>query len=227
VRATRTHRVNRTPKSRPCVERGARLWRDDGRDTRPCCHVDARTVRRSNRRSGYFSVVVGTLDPDHGSRSRVELLKAQECRLKSASKRRWSRNNSPRTCGTGALVGLRGTKGRLHARRIVAMSDGSSQWITGEAAGVTRTCFVPKAKRSSWGRYGTRDDPVLTPDSTTSSSNLFACSGRGTRGRPVRPCLERSGELGLVLDELGEHDVLQLLVEGDPRPRARSSNRVS
>jgi diaminohydroxyphosphoribosylaminopyrimidine deaminase/5-amino-6-(5-phosphoribosylamino)uracil reductase len=40
--------------------------------------------------------------------------------------------------------------------------------------------------------------------------------GKVPEGAKVRPCLERSGDLGLVLDELGEHDVLQLLVEGGP-----------
>jgi len=30
----------------------------------------------------------------------------------------------------------------------------------------------------------------------------------------VHPCWERQGDLGPVLDELGEHDILQVLVEG-------------
>jgi diaminohydroxyphosphoribosylaminopyrimidine deaminase/5-amino-6-(5-phosphoribosylamino)uracil reductase len=32
----------------------------------------------------------------------------------------------------------------------------------------------------------------------------------------MRPCLELSGDLAQVLDEIGNHDVLQLLVEGGP-----------
>ena len=43
----------------------------------------------------------------------------------------------------------------------------------------------------------------------------------------MRPCLELSGDLGRVLDELGHHDVLQLLVEGGPDDdQRRSSTRV-
>jgi len=32
----------------------------------------------------------------------------------------------------------------------------------------------------------------------------------------MRPCLELSGDLSHVLDEIASHDVLQLLVEGGP-----------
>jgi diaminohydroxyphosphoribosylaminopyrimidine deaminase/5-amino-6-(5-phosphoribosylamino)uracil reductase len=32
----------------------------------------------------------------------------------------------------------------------------------------------------------------------------------------MRPCLELSGDLAHVLDEIANHDVLQLLVEGGP-----------
>jgi diaminohydroxyphosphoribosylaminopyrimidine deaminase/5-amino-6-(5-phosphoribosylamino)uracil reductase len=33
----------------------------------------------------------------------------------------------------------------------------------------------------------------------------------------MRPCLELSGDLSHVIDEIASHDVLQLLVEGGPR----------
>ena len=38
--------------------------------------------------------------------------------------------------------------------------------------------------------------------------------GRAPAGAKVHPCLELSGDLGAVLDELGGRGVLQLLVEG-------------
>ena len=40
--------------------------------------------------------------------------------------------------------------------------------------------------------------------------------GRAPAGARVHPCLELSGDLGAVLDELGRRGVLQLLVEGGP-----------
>ncbi len=38
--------------------------------------------------------------------------------------------------------------------------------------------------------------------------------GRAPEGAAVQPCLELAGDLGDVLDDLGERGVLQLLVEG-------------
>jgi diaminohydroxyphosphoribosylaminopyrimidine deaminase/5-amino-6-(5-phosphoribosylamino)uracil reductase len=40
--------------------------------------------------------------------------------------------------------------------------------------------------------------------------------GKAPAGAKMRPCLELSGDLSQVLDEIGSHDVLQLLVEGGP-----------
>jgi diaminohydroxyphosphoribosylaminopyrimidine deaminase/5-amino-6-(5-phosphoribosylamino)uracil reductase len=38
--------------------------------------------------------------------------------------------------------------------------------------------------------------------------------GHAPEGAKVKPCWERQGNLGALLDELGEHDILQVLVEG-------------
>ena len=52
------------------------------------------------------------------------------------------------------------------------------------------------------------DDIVLEP--------LRVVLGEAPAGAKVRPCLERHGDIGLVLDELGQLEVLQVLVEGGP-----------
>jgi diaminohydroxyphosphoribosylaminopyrimidine deaminase/5-amino-6-(5-phosphoribosylamino)uracil reductase len=52
------------------------------------------------------------------------------------------------------------------------------------------------------------DDIVLEP--------LRVVLGHAPEDARVRPCLELSGDLGAVLEELGRRDVLQLLVEGGP-----------
>ena len=64
------------------------------------------------------------------------------------------------------------------------------------------------------------DDPALTvrlpedernPDDT---EPLRVVLGMAPPGAAIHPCLERSGELGPILDELGSLGVLQLMVEG-------------
>lgn len=101
----------------------------------------------------------------------------------------------------------------------VAMADGSSKWITGEAA--RRDAHVLRAQSQAIiVGAGTvrRDDPRLTARlDDIVLEPLRVVLGRAPEGSNVRPCLERSGNLGHLLDELGELDVLQVLVEGGPR----------
>ena len=60
------------------------------------------------------------------------------------------------------------------------------------------------------------DDPALTVRHVTGRDPLRVVLGRAPEGARVHPCLELSGDLGAVLDELGQRGVLQLLVEGGP-----------
>jgi diaminohydroxyphosphoribosylaminopyrimidine deaminase/5-amino-6-(5-phosphoribosylamino)uracil reductase len=60
------------------------------------------------------------------------------------------------------------------------------------------------------------DDPELTVRHTTGRDPLRVVLGQAPPGAKVHPCLETSGELGDVLDDLGGRGVLQLLVEGGP-----------
>jgi diaminohydroxyphosphoribosylaminopyrimidine deaminase/5-amino-6-(5-phosphoribosylamino)uracil reductase len=101
---------------------------------------------------------------------------------------------------------------------IVAMADGSSQWITGELA--RRDAHVLRARSQAIlvGAGTVRsDDPSLTARlDDIVLEPLRVVLGTAPKDAKVRPCLELSGELGSVLDELAHHDVLQLLIEGGP-----------
>jgi diaminohydroxyphosphoribosylaminopyrimidine deaminase/5-amino-6-(5-phosphoribosylamino)uracil reductase len=101
---------------------------------------------------------------------------------------------------------------------VVAMADGSSQWITG--ADARRDAHLLRAQSQAilvGAATVRRDDPSLTArlDGIVLEP-LRVVLGSAPATAKVRPCLELSGDLGLVLDELGRHDVLQLLVEGGP-----------
>jgi diaminohydroxyphosphoribosylaminopyrimidine deaminase/5-amino-6-(5-phosphoribosylamino)uracil reductase len=59
------------------------------------------------------------------------------------------------------------------------------------------------------------DNPALTARlGDVTLEPLRVVLGHAPEGARVHPCLEREGDLGAVLDELGEHDILQVLVEG-------------
>src|SRR5665213_1987562 len=61
------------------------------------------------------------------------------------------------------------------------------------------------------------DDPALTARlGDLVVEPLRVVLGSAPAGAKMRPCLELSGDLSRVLDEIGGHDVLQLLVEGGP-----------
>ena len=99
-----------------------------------------------------------------------------------------------------------------------AAPDGTSRWITGEAA--RRDAHLLRARSDAVlvGAGTVRvDDPALTvrlDDGVERAQPLRVVLGRAPAGARVRPALELSGELGDVLTGLGRRGVLQLLVEG-------------
>jgi diaminohydroxyphosphoribosylaminopyrimidine deaminase / 5-amino-6-(5-phosphoribosylamino)uracil reductase len=99
-----------------------------------------------------------------------------------------------------------------------AAPDGTSRWITGEAA--RRDVHVLRASSDAVlvGAGTVRaDDPELTvrlgPDPGRAQP-LRVVLGKAPADAKVHPALELSGDLGDVLSELGRRGVLQLLVEG-------------
>jgi diaminohydroxyphosphoribosylaminopyrimidine deaminase/5-amino-6-(5-phosphoribosylamino)uracil reductase len=187
----------------------------------PCSHV-GRTGPCADAiiEAGIARVVVGMIDPDpRVAGSGVELLKASGVDVEIGVEKDavaaqlapyiWQRVTARPYVVAKIASTLDG---------VVAMADGTSQWITGPDA--RRDVHLLRAQsqavlvgagtvRQDNPRLTARlDDIVLEP--------LRVVLGHVPEGAKVRPCLELSGDLGLVLDELGRHDVLQVLVEGGP-----------
>ncbi len=102
-----------------------------------------------------------------------------------------------------------------------AAPDGSSQWITGELARLDAHRLRADSDAIVVGAGTVRaDDPSLTvrlPDGERGPDDtepLRVVLGRAPEDAAIRPCLELDGDLGAVLDDLGERGVLQLMVEG-------------
>jgi len=96
-----------------------------------------------------------------------------------------------------------------------AAPDGTSQWITGPEARADAHRLRAESGAVLVGAATVRaDDPSLTVRHVDGRDPLRVVLGRAPEGARIHPCLERSGELGAVLDELGGRGVLQLLVEG-------------
>ncbi len=102
---------------------------------------------------------------------------------------------------------------------VVAMADGTSQWITGEAARADAHELRADSQAILVGAGTVRaDDPALTarlPDGVREP--LRVVLGHAPAQARVRPCLEVSGPLEPILEDLGRRGVVQLLVEGGPR----------
>ncbi len=187
----------------------------------PCCHV-GRTgpCVEAIVQAGVARVLVGTLDTDPRVSGRgVALLKSSGVQVEVGVQEALVKQQ------LGAYLWHRRT-GRPYVvlkvastlDGIVAMSDGSSQWITSEPA--RRDAHVLRAQSQAIlvGAGTVRaDNPALTARlDDIILEPLRVVLGAVPPDAKVRPCLERSGDLGLILDELGQHDVLQLLVEGGP-----------
>lgn len=102
-----------------------------------------------------------------------------------------------------------------------AAPDGTSQWITGPVARADVQRLRAESDAILVGAGTVRsDDPRLTVRGVVAADGdpprppLRVVLGAAPPGAAVHPCLERSGPLPAVLDDLGQRDVVQLLVEG-------------
>jgi diaminohydroxyphosphoribosylaminopyrimidine deaminase / 5-amino-6-(5-phosphoribosylamino)uracil reductase len=104
-----------------------------------------------------------------------------------------------------------------------AAPNGTSQWITSPAARADGHRLRAESDAILVGA-GTvrRDDPSLTvrdyrppvlPESGSVDPRRVVLGGAPADAR-VQPCLEWSGEIDKLLDQLGDEGVIQLLVEG-------------
>jgi diaminohydroxyphosphoribosylaminopyrimidine deaminase / 5-amino-6-(5-phosphoribosylamino)uracil reductase len=96
-----------------------------------------------------------------------------------------------------------------------AAPDGTSQWITGEAARADAHALRADSDAILVGAGTVRsDDPGLTVRHVEGPDPLRVVLGTAPPGAKVHPCLEVAGDLGDILDDLGARGILQLLVEG-------------
>jgi diaminohydroxyphosphoribosylaminopyrimidine deaminase/5-amino-6-(5-phosphoribosylamino)uracil reductase len=96
-----------------------------------------------------------------------------------------------------------------------AAPDGSSRWITGEAARADAHRLRAESDAVVVGAGTVRaDDPSLTVRDAEGRDPLRVVLGKAPEGAKVHPCLEHTGDLEVLLDELGGRGVLQVLVEG-------------
>ncbi len=95
-------------------------------------------------------------------------------------------------------------------------ADGSSRWITGEAARDDVHRLRAESDAVIVGAGTVRaDDPALTVRNRKGGKDpLRVVLGHAPAGARVHPALELEGDLEKVLDELGHRHVLQVLVEG-------------
>jgi diaminohydroxyphosphoribosylaminopyrimidine deaminase/5-amino-6-(5-phosphoribosylamino)uracil reductase len=194
----------------------------------PCCHW-GRTgpCTEAIVAAGIGRVVVGLVDPDPFVAGRgIEALREKgiEVRLGVLAERIAAQLAAyliHRTTGRPRVV----LKLAMTLDGRIAAPDGSSRWITGAAARVDAHRLRADADAVLVGANTVRfDDPSLTvrlagkanpgePEGPLAQP-LRVVLGKAPQGAKVHPALELSGDLGLVLDELGRRGVLEVLVEG-------------
>ena len=96
-----------------------------------------------------------------------------------------------------------------------AAPDGDSRWITGPQARADVHRLRAESGAVLVGAGTVRaDDPSLTVRDAPGPDPLRVVLGTAPPDAKVHPCLGVQGDLGAVLDQLGDRGILQLLVEG-------------
>lgn len=100
----------------------------------------------------------------------------------------------------------------------IAASDGTSTWITGEAARADVHRLRAESDAIVVGAATVRtDDPQLTVRGAEGRDPQRVVLGTAPAGARVHPCLEWHGGVADLVDGLGGRGVLQALVEGGSR----------
>ena len=96
-----------------------------------------------------------------------------------------------------------------------AAPDGTSQWITGDAARADAHKLRAESDAVIVGAGTVRaDDPALTVRDATGVDPMRVVLGKAPEAARVHPCVELDGPLPDVLDELGRRGIVQAMVEG-------------
>lgn len=176
--------------------------------------------------AGIARVVVGIADPDTKvSGSGIQLLRdagievSVGCRGAEVAKQ-LAPYVHHRTTGRPFVV----VKMASTLDGATAAADGSSQWITGDEARLDAHRLRADSDAILVGAGTVRaDNPSLTvrlPDGERhrlDAEPLRVVLGTAPKDAAIRPCLEYSGDLGALLDDLGARGILQLMVEGGAR----------
>jgi diaminohydroxyphosphoribosylaminopyrimidine deaminase/5-amino-6-(5-phosphoribosylamino)uracil reductase len=185
----------------------------------PCNHI-GRTPACTARiiEAGVRRVVVGVVDPDsHVRGSGLAALRAAGVEVTiGVLEGEVSRSLAPylhhRRTGRPYVV----LKWAQSLDGRTAAADGSSRWITSEAARRDAHALRAESDAILVGAGTVRaDDPSLTVRlGTPARQPLRVVLGHAPPHARVQPCIELAGPLEDVLVDLGARGVLQLLVEG-------------
>ena len=103
-----------------------------------------------------------------------------------------------------------------------AAPDASSKWITSVEARTDGHLLRAQSQAILVGAGTVRtDDPELTTRMVDGPSPRRVVLGSAPPHAKIRPCLEWRGEIGGLLDRLGDEGVLQLMIEGGPNTIAQ------
>lgn len=184
----------------------------------PCCHrgrtapctealIEAQVAR----------VIVGLTDPDENVNGKgiVELRKAGIEVIEGILEDKVTEQLTPylhhRRTGKPWVV----LKMALTLDGRTSAADGSSQWITGEAARTDAHLLRARCDGILVGAQTVRsDNPSLTVRRVTGKDPIRIVLGVAPPDAAVHPCWEVDGDLEKILQSLGQRGIVDLLVEG-------------
>ena len=186
----------------------------------PCCAFPAKrtpSCAKAIIKAGVSRVVVGIRDPDSRVQGRgIDALRSAGIEVtvgicEDEVRRQLAPYLTHRA--TGRPFVLLKLASSFDGR--TAAPDGSSQWITGASARADGHRLRAESDAILVGAGTIRtDDPSLTVRHVEGRDPRRIVLGRAPTGARVHPCDEVIGELGEILDRLGDEGVVQLLVEG-------------